>query len=106
MIQKDVKQQIIAENKINEKDTGSPEVQIAILTNRINSLTEHLKVNPKDPLVIRCHDRIVTRDIAGGYPAFDNKEYDVLYGVSDEHPREILVLRCRLIVYGFAKLPK
>ena len=48
MIQKDVKQQIIAENKINEKDTGSPEVQIAILTNRINSLTEHLKVNPKD----------------------------------------------------------
>ena len=33
---------------INENDTGSPEVQIAILTNRINSLTEHLKVNPKD----------------------------------------------------------
>ena len=48
MIQKDVKQQIIAENKINEKDTGSPEVQIAILTNRINSLTEHLKVHKKD----------------------------------------------------------
>lgn len=48
MIAKDVKQQIIAENKINEKDTGSPEVQIAILTNRINSLTEHLKSNPKD----------------------------------------------------------
>lgn len=48
MIQKDVKQQIIEENKINENDTGSPEVQIAILTNRINSLTEHLKVNTKD----------------------------------------------------------
>ena len=48
MIQKEVKQQIIAENRINENDTGSPEVQIAILTNRINSLTEHLKVNPKD----------------------------------------------------------
>ncbi len=48
MIQKDVKQQIIAENKMSENDTGSPEVQIAILTNRINTLTEHLKVNPKD----------------------------------------------------------
>ena len=48
MIQKDVKQQIIAENKINEKDTGSPEVQIAILTERIRQLTEHLKVHPND----------------------------------------------------------
>ena len=48
MIQKEVKQQIIAEYKMSENDTGSPEVQIAVLTNRINSLTEHLKVNPKD----------------------------------------------------------
>ena len=48
MIQKDVKQEIIATYKINENDTGSPEVQVAILTNRINSLTEHLKKNPKD----------------------------------------------------------
>ena len=45
---KDEKQQIIAENKIHETDTGSPEVQIAILTNRINSLNAHLKNNPKD----------------------------------------------------------
>ena len=43
MIQKDVKQQIIADYKLSENDTGSPEVQIAILTNRINSLNEHLK---------------------------------------------------------------
>lgn len=45
---KEVKQQIIAEYKTNENDTGSPEVQIAILTSRINTLTEHLKANPKD----------------------------------------------------------
>ena len=48
MIAKEVKQQIIADYKLSETDTGSPEVQIAILTNRINSLNEHLKANPKD----------------------------------------------------------
>ena len=48
MISKETKTAIIAEYKINEKDTGSPEVQIAILTARIAELTEHLKVNPKD----------------------------------------------------------
>ena len=47
-MEKEVKQQIIAENKIHATDTGSPEVQIAILTNRINHLNEHLKVNKKD----------------------------------------------------------
>ncbi len=45
---KELKQQIIAEYKTCENDTGSPEVQIAILTSRINTLTEHLKANPKD----------------------------------------------------------
>ncbi len=45
---KDTKQAIIAEYAIHEGDTGSPEVQIAILTSRINSLTEHLKENKKD----------------------------------------------------------
>ena len=48
MISKETKTAIIAEYKINEKDTGSPEVQVAILTDRINSLTEHMKKNPKD----------------------------------------------------------
>lgn len=48
MISKEVKQQIIADYKLSETDTGSPEVQVAILTNRINSLNEHLKKNPKD----------------------------------------------------------
>ena len=48
MLLKDEKQSIIAKYAVHEGDTGSPEVQIAILTYRINSLTEHLKVNPKD----------------------------------------------------------
>lgn len=42
------KQQIIKEFQIHENDTGSPEVQIAILTERINYLNEHLKNNTKD----------------------------------------------------------
>ncbi len=45
---KDVKQQVIAEYATHEGDTGSPEVQIALLTTRINELTEHLKVHKKD----------------------------------------------------------
>ncbi len=48
MISKEVKSQIIEKYKRDEKDTGSPEVQIAILTERINELTEHLKVHKKD----------------------------------------------------------
>lgn len=42
------KQQLIAEYAVKEGDTGSPEVQCAVLTERINNLTEHLKVNKKD----------------------------------------------------------
>ena len=45
---KERKQEIINTYKRDEKDTGSPEVQIAILTERINELTEHLKVHKKD----------------------------------------------------------
>ncbi len=48
MIAKETKTSLIETYKINERDTGSPEVQIAILTERINTLTEHLKANPKD----------------------------------------------------------
>ena len=48
MIEKDKKQAIIAEYGRTPGDTGSPEVQIAILTARIQELTEHLKANPKD----------------------------------------------------------
>lgn len=42
------KAKIIEEFKTHENDTGSPEVQIAILTHRINSLNEHLKAHKKD----------------------------------------------------------
>ncbi len=42
------KKDIIEEFKQNEKDTGSPEVQIALLTNRISHLTEHVQVHKKD----------------------------------------------------------
>ncbi len=45
---KQIKQEIIEKYRLTETDTGSPEVQIAILTYRINHLTEHLKVNKKD----------------------------------------------------------
>jgi small subunit ribosomal protein S15 len=44
----DSKAQIISDFKRAEKDTGSPEVQIAVLTNRILELTEHLKMHKKD----------------------------------------------------------
>lgn len=45
---KEEKQQVIESNRIHENDTGSPEVQIAVLSKRINDLTEHLKVHKKD----------------------------------------------------------
>jgi len=48
MITKEQKTALINEYAIHEGDTGSPEVQIAILSFRINTLTEHLKVNKKD----------------------------------------------------------
>ena len=48
MITKEQKTQVIENNRTHETDTGSPEVQIAILTERIGQLTEHLKVHKKD----------------------------------------------------------
>ena len=42
------KEEIIAEYKLNDGDTGSPEVQVALLTERVRHLTEHLKVHKKD----------------------------------------------------------
>jgi len=47
-LEKEKKQEIIKRFQRHETDTGSPEVQIAILTERINSLTEHLKIHRKD----------------------------------------------------------
>ena len=48
MITKEIKQELIKKYAICEGDTGSPEVQIAILTYRINYLNDHLKTNAKD----------------------------------------------------------
>ena len=45
---KEVKSEIIEKNRVHETDTGSPEVQIAILRERNKNLTEHLKVHKKD----------------------------------------------------------
>ncbi|MBR6736205.1 MAG: 30S ribosomal protein S15 [Oscillospiraceae bacterium] len=48
MLRKEQKTEIIVNNAIHEGDTGSPEVQIAVLTRRINDLNEHLKANKND----------------------------------------------------------
>ena len=45
---KEVKSKIIHESRLHENDTGSPEVQVALLTNRITELTEHFKTHAKD----------------------------------------------------------
>ncbi len=47
-ITKDRKQQVITDHRKHEKDTGSPEVQVAILSERISTLTEHFKTHKKD----------------------------------------------------------
>ncbi len=44
----ETKKEIIGKHKVHETDTGSPEVQIALLSRRIKDLTEHFKVHPKD----------------------------------------------------------
>ncbi len=48
MLRKEEKNEIIQSNKQHDNDTGSPEVQIAILSKRINDLTEHVKIHAKD----------------------------------------------------------
>jgi small subunit ribosomal protein S15 len=48
MLAKEEKTKIIKDFEVHEGDTGSPEVQIALLTKRINELTEHLKIHRKD----------------------------------------------------------
>jgi len=47
-LQKDVKQDVIGKYRLHDKDSGSPEVQIALLTERINVLTKHFQVHKKD----------------------------------------------------------
>ena len=45
---KEAKQELVGQHGRHDTDTGSPEVQIALLTNRINELNDHLKLHPKD----------------------------------------------------------
>ena len=59
MILKEEKNKIITEYATHEGDTGSPEVQIAVLTNRINSLTKHMQQNPKDCLLYTSDAAVV-----------------------------------------------
>jgi small subunit ribosomal protein S15 len=47
-LKKEAKSAIMAEFKLHENDTGSPEVQVALLTERIKEITEHLKTHKKD----------------------------------------------------------
>ena len=48
MLAKNEKEKIVGDFEVHKGDTGSPEVQIALLTKRINDLTEHLKIHQKD----------------------------------------------------------
>jgi small subunit ribosomal protein S15 len=47
-VETEIKEGLIAEHRLHETDTGSPEVQVAIFTKRINQLNDHLKENSKD----------------------------------------------------------
>lgn len=48
MLLKEKKEEVIGQFRLHESDTGSPEVQVALLTERINQLTEHLKIHSHD----------------------------------------------------------
>ena len=48
MVTKEQKRGIIENHRVHDRDTGSPEIQVALLTERINQLTEHFKVHKKD----------------------------------------------------------
>ena len=60
-IEKEVKQELIKKFQTHTQDTGSPEVQIAILTERIRNLTEHFKIHKKDIHSRRGFMRIINR---------------------------------------------
>lgn len=58
---REAKQEIIGQHGRNEADTGSPQVQIALLTRRVNELTEHLRAHPKDHYSRRGLPKLVGR---------------------------------------------
>ncbi|WAM34788.1 30S ribosomal protein S15 [Caldicellulosiruptor morganii] len=74
MLTKEQKQEIIQKYQLHEYDTGSPEVQIALLTERINRLNEHLQIHKKD-----FHSRRGLLKMVGQRRKLLNylKEYDI-----------------------------
>ena len=60
-ISQERKTELIEEHRVHETDTGSPEVQIAVLTEEINTLNEHLRTHKKDPHSIRGLLKMVGR---------------------------------------------
>jgi small subunit ribosomal protein S15 len=74
------KTQIIKAFRLHETDTGSPEVQIALLTDRIANLTEHFKVHPKDFSSRRGLLKLVgrRRNLLGYLKKKDNERYQEL----------------------------
>lgn len=77
---KEVKQQIISNLRIHETDTGSPEVQVALLTGRINHLSDHLKSHKKDHTSRRGLLKMVGHRSAllKYLSSNDNKRYKIL----------------------------
>jgi len=77
---RDKKTEIIGSYKTHEGDTGSPEVQVAILSERINYLTEHFKTHAKDHHSRRGLLKLVgqRRRLLDYLKAKDNKRYDTL----------------------------
>lgn len=79
-LNKEKKQQIISEFAIKEGDTGSPEVQVAVLTEKILALSEHMKTHAKDFHSRRGLLKMVTnrRKLLNYVKAQDPKRYDAL----------------------------
>ena len=81
---KERRKQVIGESRTHEKDSGSPDVQIALLTERIGYMTEHMKVHPKD-----FHSRY-------GLQGMVNKRNRLLKYLRREYPDRYKVLIERL----------
>ena len=87
MMLKDQKTAIIESNRTHETDTGSPEVQVAILTERINQLTAHLKVHPHD-----FHSRREDRKMSLGIKQLKNdpwQDIEVKYPIGSRHTAKV-----------------
>jgi len=80
MITPERKLQVVAENATSKNDTGSPEVQIAILSERITNLTEHFKTHAKDNHSRRGMIKMVSlrRNLLDYVKAKDAKRYEAI----------------------------